>query len=90
MGIRHEICRTHWEEPLHKKFNPDWDLQLFVSDKVDTDKENNIIVNKVFKFDDINEHIYKIFGRRINIENKSNKDDYILKEETERQIRTCL
>ena len=45
------------------------------------------IVNKVFKFDNMEEHIYKIFGRRVNVENKSNKDEYILKDDTENQIK---
>ena len=80
-------CKTHWEEPLHKKFNPDWDLSnpLYQSKWI-CDKDNNVIVDKVFKFDNINEHIYQMFGREINVENKSNKDDYVLKEETKNKI----
>jgi len=81
-------CKTHWEEPLHQKFNPDWDLSNPLHQTAwIKDKEDNIIVNNVFKFDNIDEHVYKMFGRRINVENKSNKDDYVLKEETENQIK---
>ena len=31
-----------------------------------------------------------MFDRRVNIENKSNKDDYVLQEETENQIRVIF
>jgi hypothetical protein len=81
-------CKTHWEEPLHKKFNPDWNLSNpLYQTKWIKDKDDKIIVDKVYKFDDINEHVYKMFDRHMNIENKSNKDDYVLQEETENQIK---
>jgi hypothetical protein len=84
-------CKTHWEEPLHKKFNPDWNLSNpLYQTKWIKDKDDNVIVDKVYKFDDINEHVYKMFDRRVNVENKSNKDDYVLQEETENQIRVLF
>ena len=80
-------CKTHWEGNDHRIQNPDWDLSnpLYQTNWI-KDTTGSVIVDKVFAFDDIEHHIFDMFNQSITIENKSNKDDYILRPETENKI----
>jgi len=80
-------CKTHWEDKDHKIQNPYWDLSnpLYQTSWI-KDPSGTIIVDKVFQFDHIESHIHEMFGQNVTVENKSNKDDYILITETENRI----
>ena len=81
-------CKTHWQQDLHKKYNPLWDINqnpLFQKLWI-TDENNNIIVKNVFRFDNLNFTIKKLFNKEIKQRNKSNKNDHKLKSETKEKI----
>jgi len=82
-------CRTHWELPIHKKYNPQWNItksplhqQAWICDK------NGIkIVKNVYKFDDINLVVEKLFKVKPKQKNSSSKNDYTLNTKTEDKIK---
>lgn len=80
-------CKTHWESNDHKMQNPYWDLSnpLYQTNWI-KDTTGSVIVDKVFAFDDIEHHIFDMFNQSVTIENKSNKDDFLLIKETEDKI----
>lgn len=81
-------CRTHWEEKIHKQYNPNWDLSNpLYQFKWIIDKNNNVIVNNVYKFDNINIHILELFDESLEVQNKSVKDNYKLSLNTENHIK---
>ena len=82
-------CRTHWEQPIHKKYNPDWDINLSPLQQYNwiKDKNDNIIVKNIYKFDDINSVIEQLFKVKPKQKNKSYKDDYKLNIKTEEKIK---
>ena len=82
-------CKTHWEIPIHKKYNPNWDINISPLHQHIwiTDKNDNIIVKKIYKFDDINSVIEKLFNVKPKQKNISSKDDYTLDRKTEDKIK---
>lgn len=81
-------CKTHWEIPIHKKYNPDWNINispLFQYQWI-VDEKEEIIVDKVLLFDNINTELEKMFKVKPKIKNKSNKNDYTLDKRVEDKI----
>lgn len=82
-------CKTHWEIQNHKKYNPDWDINvspLYQCNWI-KDKNDNIIVKNIYKFDNINSITKKLFNVKPKQKNISSKDDYILNIKTEEKIK---
>lgn len=82
-------CKTHWEIPIHKKYNPQWDLSIspLEQNMWVFDKNGSKIVKNVYNFDDINLVIEKLFKVKLKQKNTSSKDDYILNTKTEDKIK---
>lgn len=82
-------CNTHWQKKEHKKNNPNWDINEspIIQSNWIKDKNGNIIVKKIFPFDNINLEIEKLFGIKPTVINKSSKDDYILDIKVEDKIK---
>ena len=81
-------CKTHWETTEHKRFNADWNIHqspLF-QHKWIMDDNNNMIVQNIFIFDNLEHEIEKMFGVKPKKENSSNKDTYSLNPATENLI----
>lgn len=85
-------CKTHWQEPQHKKNNPLWDTNVspLHQHKWITDKNNNIIVDHIYKFDNLDSEIEKIFGTAPNKKNVSIKDDFILTKKTKDRLKNIF
>ena len=81
-------CRTHWNREKHKKNNPHWDINISPLHQINwiKDKNNNIIVKNIYKFDDINSVIEQLFKVKPKQKNISCKDDYKLNIKTEEKI----
>lgn len=81
-------CKTHWELPIHKKYNPHWNIEKSPLHQYYwiSDSNENIIVDKVLLFDNINSEIEKLFGVQPIKKNSSLKDDYPLNEKTKTKI----
>lgn len=82
-------CRTHWEQPKHRKYNPDWNIHESPLHQLSwiTNKNNKIIVDHVLSFDDFDKEIQKLLGVKPTQKNSSNKDTFTLKHTTESRIK---
>ena len=82
-------CKTHWEISNHKKYNSDWDINVSPLHQCNwiKDKNDNIIVKNIYKFDNINSVTEKLFNVKPKQKNISSKNDYTLNRKTEDKIK---
>ena len=73
-------CKTHWQQDIHKKYNPDWDINMNPLYQINwiTDDNQNIIVNNIFLFENIDIECQKLFGIKPKKLNSSKKIIIIL------------
>ena len=82
-------CKTHWQQDIHKKYNPDWDINMNPLYQINwiTDDNQNIIVNDIFLFENIDIECQKLFGIKPKKLNSSKKNNYNLNPNTENKIK---
>ncbi len=82
-------CETHWQLENHKKNNPDWDINMNPLYQINwiTDDNQNIIVNDIFLFENIDIECQKLFGIKPKKLNSSKKNNYNLNPITENKIK---
>ena len=73
----------------HKKYNSDWDINVSPLHQCNwiKDKNDNIIVKNIYKFDNINSVTEKLFNVKPKQKNISSKNDYTLNRKTEDKIK---
>ncbi len=82
-------CKTHWQQDIHKKYNPDWDINMNPLYQINwiTDDNQNIIVNDIFLFENIDIECQKLFGIKPKKLNSSKKNNHNLNLNTENKIK---
>jgi len=81
-------CKTHWEQPKHKQYNPHWNIKdspLFQKGWI-MDDNQQIIVDKILLFDNFNQEIETLFGVQPTKMNPSNKNKFQLNSATKTKI----
>ncbi len=82
-------CKTHWEIHNHKKYNTNWDINVSPLCQFNwiKDQNDNIIVKYIYKFDNINSVIERMFMVTPKQKNISSKDNFTLNTKTEEKIK---
>jgi len=82
-------CKTHWEENKHTQNNKLWDVGMSPLHQCNwiKDVNDNIIVNEIYRFDDLNKVLEYKFSKKVKTSNKSNKDLFELSTEVENAIK---